>query len=117
MKNKKDLKIKKINLSQVNVNEATPWLRKHYNPTVSEVGIKAVKKENRPLERKQFDKTGAITPYNFPLSKFTKWFAFGYKTNKFGIKRPYWIDKILPTGHAFLPDLDEVITVRHHQIF
>jgi hypothetical protein len=78
--------------------------------------VKAIKKENRPLERKPFNKELPVTPYNYPLSKFTKWYAFGYKV-VFGKKVYDWVEKVLPTGHAFVPDLDKVITVRHHQIF
>lgn len=74
-------------------------------------GIKPIK--TKPTDRGfKFDKTKPITPYNFPLSKFTNWKAFGYKKDRLtGIRRPYWITKTLPTGQPFVPDLDEVIKV------
>ena len=74
--------------------------------------IQRIKPKVKPTNRAfDFQKEKPITPYNFPLSRTTTWKAFGYKKDSAGIKRPHWIEKTLPTGHAFVPDLDEVISV------
>lgn len=73
-------------------------------------GIKPIKQQ--PDDKGfPFDKTKPIGAYNFPMSKFTVWKAFGYKIDDTGFKTPYWITKTLPTGVAFIPDLDQVISV------
>lgn len=86
--------------------------------------LEQITKGIKPIKQKPddkgfpFDKSKPIGAYNFPMSKFTNWKAFGYKKDASGIKRPYWIKKTLPTGVAFIPDLDEVIKVDgNEQIF
>jgi len=80
-------------------------------------GVKSVKKENRPDDHGfPFDKTQPIHAHNFPLSKVTEWYAFGYR--KVNGKKVYdWITKRLPTGHAFIPDLDQCIEIKSKQIY
>lgn len=78
-------------------------------------GIKPIKERstNRGFS---FDKTKPIDAHNFPLSKVTEWYAFGYRLVN-GKKVYDWITKRLPTGRAFVPDLDECIEIKHKQIF
>lgn len=75
-------------------------------------GVSPSKKHKQPTARGglNFDKTQPITPYNRPLQNYTHWKAFGYMINSAGIKRPHWIEKTLPQGHPFVPDLDEVVS-------
>ena len=76
-------------------------------------GMNNIKKENKPTFNSGFfDKTKPIHAHNFPLSKVTEWYAFGYR--KVNGKKVYdWITKRLPTGHAFVPDLDQCIKITH----
>lgn len=70
-------------------------------------GINPIK--DRPTNRGfNFNKDKIITPYNYPLSKYTIWKIHGYrKEGPAGIKKPYWITKTLPTGQPLLcPELD-----------
>jgi len=80
-------------------------------------GMKNIKPENQPTRNSGFfDKTKPIHAHNFPLSKVTEWYAFGYRL--VNGKNVYdWITKRLPTGHAFVPDLDHCIEIKHTQIY
>ena len=64
----------------------------------------------------KFNKEMPISPHNFPLTKYTKWEIYGYKKDKLtGIRYPYWLDKVLPTGVALTPKkvgLDGFYTVK-----
>jgi len=74
--------------------------------------IKNIKSKEKPTNRGfQFQKEQPLGPYNSPLSRVTTWKAFGYKIDAGGIKRPHWIEKALPTGKPFIPDLDVVVSV------
>lgn len=78
-------------------------------------GINPIKQ--KPIERgNAFNKTQPINAYNFPMSKVTEWQAFGYRIVH-GKKVYDWITKRLPTGQAFVPDLDKCIKIKHKQIF
>ena len=80
-------------------------------------GIKNIKKEKQPINKGfEFDKELPITQHNFPLSKITEWYAFGYKIIN-GKKVYDWITKRVPTGHPFIPDLDKVLQIKSKQIF
>jgi len=80
-------------------------------------GIKNVKPENQPDDHGfPFDKTQPIHAHNFPISKVTEWYAFGYRIVN-GKKVYDWITKRLPTGHAFIPDLDQCIKLQSKQIY
>ena len=63
-------------------------------------GVKPIK--NKPTYNDGgFDKTRPLGAHNYPLSKYTNWEIYGYKKDKLtGIKRPYWLNKTLPTGQA-----------------
>jgi hypothetical protein len=53
-----------------------------------------------------FDKELPITKHNFPLTTYTNWKIYGYKKDPLtGIKRPYWLDKRLPTGRPLTPKM------------
>jgi len=80
-------------------------------------GVKNVRPENKPDDHGfLFDKTQPIHAHNFPLSKVTEWYAFGYRLVN-GRKVYDWITKRLPTGHAFVPDLDKCLKITHKQIY
>lgn len=52
----------------------------------------------------RFDKRLPLGPHNYPLTKYTKWEIYGYKKDKLtGIRYPYWLDKVLPTGVPLTP--------------
>ena len=53
-----------------------------------------------------FDKTKPIGEHNFPLTQRTVWDIYGYRRDPLtGIKRPYWMQKILPTGRTLTPKM------------
>ena len=72
--------------------------------------IKGVKPKVRPTYNGgRFRKDKPLSEHNFPLSKTTHYQIYGYKKDKSGIKRPYWMEKIVPTGRHLTPrmcDLD-----------
>ena len=80
-------------------------------------GVKNIKA--RPTNRGfRFRKSEPVGAYNYPLTEYTTWTAFGYRIDKYsGIKRPHWIRETLPTGHSFKPgeQLDEVVDVKAYQ--
>jgi len=44
--------------------------------------------------------------HNFPLTQRTHWQIYGYRKDPFtGIKRPYWMEKVLPTGKKLTPKM------------
>jgi hypothetical protein len=71
--------------------------------------VKGVKSENRPTYREKpfiFDKSKPISEHNFPITKYTNWEIYGYRKDKLtGIKTPYWLNKVLPTGRPLTPQL------------
>ena len=78
-------------------------------------GIKPIK--NKPTYNQgRFNKNLPIEEHNFPLSKYTNWEIYGYKKDPVtGIKRPYWLNKVLPTGQSLTPKkvgLDGFFTVK-----
>jgi hypothetical protein len=82
------------------------------NPT----RIAGIKPKSRPTNKGfLLDKSQPLGPHNYPLTQYTHWTAFGYRKDAAGIKRPYTINETLPTGHPFIPDLDEVIDVNSTQ--
>ena len=66
--------------------------------------IKGVKTKERPTYRGgSFRKDRPLSEHNFPLSKRTHYKIYGYRKDASGIKRPYWMEKILPTGRTLTP--------------
>ena len=78
-------------------------------------GIKPIKSKPT-LNSGSFDKTKPIGEHNFPLTKYTNWEIYGYKKDRLtGIKRPHWLNKVLPTGQSLTPQkvgLDGFFTVK-----
>ncbi len=71
--------------------------------------ITGIKPKIRPKygdEAFKFDKTIPLNTMNFPLTKYTHWKIYGYRKDPFtGMKRPFWLNKKLPTGHKITPKL------------
>jgi len=68
--------------------------------------IRGVKTKERPTYRGgSFRKDKPLSEHNFPLSKRTHYKIYGYKKDASGIKRPYWMEKILPTGRKLTPQM------------
>ena len=66
--------------------------------------IKGVKPKVRPTYNGgRFRKDKPLGEHNFPLSKTTHYQIYGYKKDRSGIKRPYWLEKIIPTGRNLTP--------------
>ena len=66
--------------------------------------IKGVKPKVRPTYNGgRFRKDKPLSEHNFPLSKTTHYQIYGYRKDKSGIKRPYWMEKIVPTGRHLTP--------------
>lgn len=86
------------------------------------MNLEAILKGVKPIKSKpdnhgfRFDKTQPLHAHNFPMSKVTEWYAFGYRIVN-GRKVYDWITERLPTGQAFIPDLDKTIKITHKQIF
>ena len=54
----------------------------------------------------RFDKNQPLGEHNFPLTKYTVWNIYGYKKDKLtGLKKPFWLEKVLPTGKPLTPKL------------
>ena len=69
-------------------------------------GVKPIKERPYRDSDATFDKTIPIGPKNFPLTKYTTWKIYGYRKDPFtGIKRPYWMEKTLPTGRPITPKI------------
>ena len=68
--------------------------------------IKGVKLKDRPTYRGgSFRKDKPLGAHNFPLSSRTHYQIYGYKKDASGIRRPYWMEKILPTGKQLTPQM------------
>ena len=73
---------------------------------LNNVGAMSIKPKVAPKfgndPRLGFDKKAPIHSHNFPLTKYTTWKIYGYKND--GIfKKPFWLTKVLPTGHQITP--------------
>jgi len=77
------------------------------NPHQIIKGVKTIKsKPKYGDEAFAFDKTQPLGKMNFPLTKYTVWKIYGYRKDPFtGIKRPYWMEKTLPTGQQLTPKM------------
>ena len=70
--------------------------------------VRGVKPKIRPYRDNDvlFEKTIPLGMHNFPLTKYTNWKIYGYKKDPFtGMKRPFWMNKKLPTGRELTPQM------------
>ena len=67
--------------------------------------IKGIKPKERPTYRGgSFNKNKPLGEHNFPLTKYVHYKIYGYKKDPYtGIKRPYWMEKKVPTGRNLTP--------------
>jgi hypothetical protein len=68
-------------------------------------GIKNTYKNKPTFNDGRFDKTQPIGPHNMPLSSRALYKIYGYKIDAAGMKRPYWMEKAIPTGRALTPKM------------
>jgi len=69
-------------------------------------GIKPIKQRPYRDSDAAFNKDLPMGIHNFPLTKYTKWKIYGYKKDRFtGMKRPFWMEKTLPTGRQLTPQM------------
>ena len=83
-------------------------------------GVKPIKNKPYRDEQKPFVKEAPLGKHNFPLTKYTIWKIYGYRKDPFtGIKRPYWLEKRLPTGRELTPKmvgLDGFFDIKARQV-
>ena len=67
--------------------------------------ITGIKPKERPTYNGgSFNPKKPLSEHNFPLTKYVWYQIYGYKKDPYtGIKRPYWMEKKVPTGTQLTP--------------